>query len=162
MYELPRSIGTDNGREFKNKLFTDYMEENNILYVHGPLYKPHSQGVCEIVHKTIKVGLLVKKLADKKKFIIKETLESTISSYNNTLHNITKATSLEIFHSTNKKFLKKIKHNIINYYNKRNKNIFELELDDKVLISSNILIKINKKNNFIIIEKNKIKCEKAI
>ena len=162
MYGLPRSIGTDNGREFKNKLFTDYMEENKIQYVHGLPYKPHSQGVCEIVHKTIKVGLLVKKLADKKKFLIEEALESTISSYNNTLHNVTKATPLEIFHSTNKKFLKRIKHNIINYYNKRKKNTFELELDDKVLISSNILIKRNKKDNLIIIEKNKIKSEKAI
>ena len=160
IYGLPRSIGTDNGREFKNKLFTDYMEENKIQYVHGLPYKPHSQGVCEIVHKTIKVGLIVKKLEDKKKFVIKEALDSTISAYNNTLHNVTKATPLEIFYSTNKKFLKKIKQNIINYYNKRKKNTLELELDDKVLISSNILIKRNKKDNLILIEKNKIKNEK--
>ena len=97
------------------------MEENKIQYVHGLPYKPHSQGVCEIVHKTIKVGLIVKKLEDKKKFIIKDALEATISAYNNTIHNVTKATPLEIFYSTNKKLLKKTKKNIINYYNKRKK-----------------------------------------
>ena len=80
------------------------MEENKIQYVYGLPYKPHSQGVYEIVHKTIKVGLMVKKLENKNKFIIKEALESTISAYNNTLHIVTKATPLEIFHSTNKKF----------------------------------------------------------
>ena len=58
--------------------------------------------------------------------------------------------------------MKKTKKNIINYYNKRKKNTFELELDDKVLISSNILIKRNKKDNLILIEKNKIKNEKAL
>ena len=68
-------------------------------------------------------------------------MEVTISAYNNTLHNVTKATPLEVFYSTNKKFLKKIKQNIINYYDKRKKKVFEYELDDKVLISSNILTK---------------------
>ena len=96
IYGVPKSIGTDNGREFKNKLFSDYMEKNNIQYVHGLPYKPHSQGVCEIVHKTMKVGLIVKKLEEKKNFVIKEALESTISTYNNALHNINKATPYSI------------------------------------------------------------------
>ena len=50
------------------------MEENKIQYVHGLPYKPHSQGICEIVHKTIGVGLIVKTLEDKNKFAIKEAL----------------------------------------------------------------------------------------
>ena len=57
----------------------NYTEENKIQYVHGLAYKPHSQGVCEIVHKTIKIGLMVKKLENKNKFILEEALESTIS-----------------------------------------------------------------------------------
>ena len=162
IYGAPRSIGTDNGREFKNKLFNDYMEENKIQYVHGLPYKPHSQGVCEVVHKTIKIGLIVKKIENKNKFILKEALETTVTAYNNTLHNVIKATPLEVFYSTNKKFLKKIKQNIINYYDKRKKAVFEYELDDKVLISSNILTKKNKKDGFILIEKNKVKTERAL
>lgn len=37
------------------------MQENNIKYVLGLPYKPHSQGVVERVHKAIKYGLIVKK-----------------------------------------------------------------------------------------------------
>ena len=42
------------------------------------------------------------------------------------------------------------------------KRIEDLDLDDKVLINTNITIKKNKKDKFIIIEKNKVKNEKAI
>ena len=123
------------------------MERNKIQYVHGLPYKPHSQGVCEIVDKTIKIDLIVKKLENKNKFILKEALNATVTAYNNTLHNVTKATPFEVFYSTNIKFLKKIKENIKSYYDKRRKDIIEYELDDKVLISSNILIKKIKRMN---------------
>ena len=59
-------------------------------------------------------------------------MEAIISDYNNTIHNVTKATPLEFFYSSNNKFLKKIKKNILNYYNKKNNNILDYELDDKV------------------------------
>ena len=81
------------------------MDEKKIKFIHGLPYKPHSQGVCEVVHKTIKVGLILKKLEDKNKFELKEALEKTVEAYNNTNHNVTKATPLEIFYSTNNKFL---------------------------------------------------------
>ena len=58
--------------------------------------------------------------------------------------------------------MKSIKKNIIDYYENRNKNSFQLELDDKVLINTNITVKRNKKDKFIIIEKNKVKNEKSI
>ena len=54
IYGSPKSVSADNGKEFKNKLISDYLSENNIHYVHGLPYNPHSQGVCERVHKTIK------------------------------------------------------------------------------------------------------------
>ena len=36
--------------------------KKKIKFIHGLPYKPHSQGICEIVHKIIKVGLIFKKL----------------------------------------------------------------------------------------------------
>ena len=57
------------------------------------------------------VGLILKKIEDKIKFTIKETLKSTISAYNQTLHSVTKETPLDIFYSTNKIYLK-MKKNI--------------------------------------------------
>ena len=57
--------------------------------------------------------------------------EDTVKSYNDTIHSVTKATPLEVFWSTNKKFIKSIKNNIINYYYKRSKNTFQFELEEK-------------------------------
>lgn len=37
-----------------------------------------------------------------------------------------------------------------------------MELDDKVLIGSNIAVKRNKKDNFVIIDKNKVKNKKIL
>ena len=38
------------------------VNDNEIKIVHGLPYKPHSQGVYEIVNKAIRIGLIVKKL----------------------------------------------------------------------------------------------------
>ena len=119
IYGKPKSLGSDNGREFKNKLIEDYLKNNNIKFVHGFPYKPNSQGVVEIVHKTIKTGLILRKLNNTKNFDLKEALEETVKAYNDTIHSVTKATPLEIFWSTNKKFIKSIKKNIVNYLDKR-------------------------------------------
>lgn len=66
------------------------MNENEMKFVHGLLYKPHSQGVCEIVNKIIRISLTVKKLEDKNKFFISKALEDAINAYNNTIHIVTK------------------------------------------------------------------------
>ena len=162
IYGKPKSLGSDNGREFKNNLIEDYLKNNNIKFVHGFPYKPNSQDVVEIVHKTIKTGLILRKLNNTKNFDLKEALEETVKAYNDTIHSVTKATPLEIFWSTNKKFIKSIKKNIVNYYDKRSKNSFQLELDDKVLINTNIMVKKIKKDNIKLIEKNKVKNEKSL
>ena len=70
---------------------------------------------------------MVKKIQNNHNYNLESDLEDTINSYNNTLHNVTKHTPNEIFFSTNLKFLKKIKSNIIAYYTKNKK--FEVDLD---------------------------------
>ena len=82
------------------------------------LIQAHSQGVYERVHRTIKTGLIVKRIKDRNKFNISEALEATINSYNKTIHNVIKAVPNEVFRSTNEKFLK-IKQSIINYYSNK-------------------------------------------
>ena len=65
IYDPPKSIGTDNGREFKNKLLSNFMNKRNIKFKHGLPYKSHSQGVCERIHRTINAGLIVKRIKDR-------------------------------------------------------------------------------------------------
>ncbi len=47
LYGISKSIGSDNGREFKNKIINDYLYKNKINFIHGLPYKPHSQRVCK-------------------------------------------------------------------------------------------------------------------
>jgi len=84
------------------------MNERNIkIIIHGLPNKPHSQGICERVYRTIKTRLIVKRIKDRNKFNINEALEATINSYNKTIHNVIKVVPNEVFWSTNEKFLKK-------------------------------------------------------
>ena len=73
------------------------MNFNDIKFIHGIVGKPHSQGVCEHVLRTIKTGLKVKKLEHKNNFNIQLEIEEIIKVYNNTLHNVTKYTPNEVF-----------------------------------------------------------------
>ena len=50
---IPKEIGCDNGREFRNNQIENYLKENNIKIVHGIHYNQHSQGVVERYHVTI-------------------------------------------------------------------------------------------------------------
>ena len=43
----PEEIRSDKGREFKNNLIENYLKENNITFIHGALYNPHSQGLLK-------------------------------------------------------------------------------------------------------------------
>ena len=111
IYGVPLSITSDNGREFKNKTIIDFMIKKNIKFLHWLQYKPHSQGVVERVHKTIKTSLIIKKLelGNEKEIDLDNIIKNINQVYNNTIHSVLKATPNEVFFSTNEKFLKIIK-----------------------------------------------------
>ena len=66
-FGYPEKFGTDNGKEFSNKLLSNYLKENNIKFIQGKAYNPHWQGSVERLQRTIKINLIWEKL-DKKKF----------------------------------------------------------------------------------------------
>ena len=49
-YGYPEEIGSDNGSEFKNSIIENFLKEQNIKFIHGNPYNPHSQGVVERFH----------------------------------------------------------------------------------------------------------------
>ena len=77
-YGYPEEIGTDNGKEFKNKTIENFLKDKNIKFIHGKPYNPHSQGVVERYHQTIKDMLFCKYAEDPKKFEIKDLLEIVV------------------------------------------------------------------------------------
>lgn len=80
------------------------MNERKKNYIYGLPYKPYSKGVCERVHRAIKIWLLLKKLNNRNKFNISEAIETTINSYNRTIHNIIKAVPNEVFKALKENF----------------------------------------------------------
>ena len=44
---FPEEMGSDNGKKFKNILIENYLNENNVNFIHGAPYNPHSQGVVK-------------------------------------------------------------------------------------------------------------------
>lgn len=67
--------------------------------INGGPYSPHSQGVVERIHLTIRYALLSKFLENKKEFNLANDLPLIMNSYNNTVHRITKHKPNEIFYT---------------------------------------------------------------
>jgi len=70
IFGKPNSIHTDNGREFRNKIFEEYCNLNNIKIIHGRPYHPQSQGCVESYNKKIKSLLENRYLENPKRFSI--------------------------------------------------------------------------------------------
>ena len=66
---FPKTLQSDNGTEFKNKLWGDYLQKkiNNIF---GSPYLPQSQGIVEAFNRTIQNFLISAKDALKKRILI--------------------------------------------------------------------------------------------
>ena len=116
---FPNEIGSDNGKEFRNELIEKYLKSKNINYIHGMPYNPHSQGVVERFHKTIKDGLYCLYNDDPENFDIKQSLEFIIKKYNNHIHSSTKYTPNEIFYSKDEDLFKKVLGNIKDSFKKK-------------------------------------------
>jgi len=75
---FPEEIGSDNGKEFKNILIENYLKENDITFIHGAPYNPHSQRVVEKFHQIIKDLLYSIYAEEKLEDNIKEYLETAL------------------------------------------------------------------------------------
>ena len=122
---FPYEIGSDMGKEFCNELIENYLNSKNIKYIHGMPYNPHSQGVVERFHKTIKDGLYCRYNDNPENFDIKQSLDFIIKKYNNHIHSSTKFTPNEVFYSKDEELFKKVLENI--------KDSFKKNLENKIL-----------------------------
>jgi uncharacterized protein YoxC len=91
----PKAIRSDNGSEFINKKFTDYLEKNGIKQILAEAGKPQSNGMIERANATIK-ELIQKSLEINPKFDWAKNLDKLIENINNSNHRITGFTPNEI------------------------------------------------------------------
>jgi len=91
----PKAIRSDNGSEFINKKFTDYLEKNGIKQILAEAGKPQSNGMIERANATIK-ELIQKSLEINPKFDWAKNLDKIIENINNSNHRITGFTPNEI------------------------------------------------------------------
>lgn len=96
-YGYPKQVGCDNGTEFINKTVMNFFESKNIILVKGMVYNPHSQGLIERAHRTVKNALICQYLENKNEFDFDESLNIVVNRYNNMLHSTTKKNPEKFF-----------------------------------------------------------------
>ena len=129
--------------------------------VKGNPYQPHSQGVVERVHITLRKALIVNYLENLNNFNIESALPLIVNIYNNTVHSVTKYTPNEILYSHDSLLHEKIYNNINDYYNKRQKHTISYDVGEKCLMKNYVLKTKKKINKIILLEKNKLKKNKS-
>ena len=140
---FPKELGSDKGREFCNNLIENYLKEKNIEFFHGMPYNPHSQGVVERFHKTIKDSLYCIYADNPEDFDIKDSLDIVIKKYNNHIHSSTKYTPNQIFYSEDEKLLKEVLENIKNSFKSRGSLEQNFKEKEKCLLIKKFKIKKN-------------------
>ena len=90
-----RAVRSDNGSEFINDKFTDYLKKNGIKQILGEASKPQSNGMIERANATIK-ELIQKALEINENFDWVKNLNKLIENINNSQHSITGFTPNDI------------------------------------------------------------------
>jgi transposase InsO family protein len=90
-----KAIRSDNGSEFINKKFVDYLEKNGIKQILGEAGKPQSNGMIERANGSIK-ELIQKSIEMNENFDWAKNLNKLIDNINNSQHRITGFTPKEI------------------------------------------------------------------
>ena len=93
----PEVLQSDNGREFVNKILQEYLDKQNVKFVHGRPYHPQSQGFIERINRTIQQSLNLIHFKNPKAFNLKDALQSILDNYNTNYHTTIKMTPQEAF-----------------------------------------------------------------
>ena len=139
MHRFQKELGSDNGKELHNKLIENYLNEKNIIFLHGMPYNPHSQ-VVERFHKTVKDSLYCIYLDNPEEFDIKENLDIIIKKYNNQFHLQQNILLINFFNQKMIIYLKSIK-NIKNSFKSRGSIEQNYQENDKCLLNKKFKIK---------------------
>ena len=140
----PKELASDNGGEFKNKIFNGFCKDNNISFIQGAPYNPHSMGIVERFNYTIKKYLSKEYIANGSNNLIFEDYRlKIINYYNSNSHRLIGTCpnkAYKIIDDTEKKKINDIKDK---EFKKINGKSAYLKKDDACLLN-NKFIKIGK------------------
>ena len=81
---IPNEFISDNGPEFKNRLFNKFYKNHNIKFLYGAPYSSHNQGIVERFNYTIKKYLCKEFIANNNQNLVFENIKfKIINFYNN-------------------------------------------------------------------------------
>ena len=84
--KTPSTLRTDNGSEFKAKLFGDVCKDFNIKQIFSETYSPKQNAVIERFNKTLKMTVYKFMTQWNQKKISNEDLQKIVSNYNNSIN----------------------------------------------------------------------------
>ena len=135
LYGEPNILQCDNGKEFNNKILTEYCENKNIKLLHSGVRHPTTNGVVEAVHKDIVNSLTANKMEKRDKYDIKLALPLAVRAHNNNIHSVTKYSPLYLFYNNTEEIIKEVQENMKKSQIHLKDNINPLPENSKVLIS---------------------------
>ena len=139
-HNIPKEFSSDNGREFNNKLLDEYCNVNNIKFIHGMPFNPHSQGAIERFNYTIKKYLLKEYIINGAKNLNFNNIKNkVINFYNNKFHRLIGMSPNEAYKITNAEEIDRINNIKIKVFEKVNKKRNFLERNDKCLLNPKCL-----------------------
>lgn len=99
-FGVPRSIQSDNGKEFSNLLLKNYLIQLNVQIIHGRPRHPQAQGQIERANQTLK-RWLAKSLHESGSNRWINILDKIVHKYNLTIHRATGRSPFMLFHGQN-------------------------------------------------------------
>ena len=128
---FPLEICCDNGKEFHNVKFSQFLTNNNVKEIHGLPRKPHSQGACESVHQTIAKDLMAKILECKhySYLNIERDYNKFIYDYNNLTSHSTRYKPIFLFYHNTEALTENVKSNCKRKFSGINKNALKLNVE---------------------------------
>lgn len=93
--QVPSTLQSDRGAEFKNKSMNDLLTNDGIKHIYGAAYTPKTQGVIERFNGTLK-RMIAKFLHVRGSNQYIDALGAIVENYNNTKHTTTKQKPVDL------------------------------------------------------------------
>jgi len=138
---FPQEFASDNGPEFKNKNMQNFCIKENIKYINGIPYNPHSQGTIERFHYTIKKYLAKEFITNGyQKLNFSEVRIRVMNFYNNKKHRLIGMTPNQAAKLTNENDINKVNKIKEKEFNKINLKRTYLETNNSCLLNPNFIL----------------------